>query len=170
MTRRVAAVDCGTNSLRLLLADVDPGRTGLTDVVRRMEIVRLGQGVDQTGRLAPEALARTMTVLRDYADVIARAGAQAVRMVATSATRDVGMQTRRDTAELTLALPGRGVRSSVLRLPGATDPLSSPVRVLAAGRAGLRRERARCAAWSSGSARRESCGEPASRHWPRSGC
>ena len=88
MTRRVAAVDCGTNSLRLLLADVDPGRTGLTNVVRRMEIVRLGQGVDQTGRLAPEALARTMTVLRDYADVIARAGAQAVRMVATSATRD----------------------------------------------------------------------------------
>jgi exopolyphosphatase / guanosine-5'-triphosphate,3'-diphosphate pyrophosphatase len=88
VTRRVAAVDCGTNSLRLLLADVDPGRTGLTDVVRRMEIVRLGQGVDQTGRLAPEALARTMAVLREYADVIARSGAQAVRMVATSATRD----------------------------------------------------------------------------------
>jgi exopolyphosphatase/pppGpp-phosphohydrolase len=88
VTRRVAAVDCGTNSLRLLLADVDPGQAGLTDVVRRMEIVRLGQGVDQTGRLAPEALARTMTVLREYADVIARSGAQAVRMVATSATRD----------------------------------------------------------------------------------
>ena len=82
MTRRVAAVDCGTNSLRLLLADIDPGRAGLTDVVRRMEIVRLGQGVDQTGRLAPEALARTMAVLREYADVIARSGAQAVRMVA----------------------------------------------------------------------------------------
>jgi exopolyphosphatase/guanosine-5'-triphosphate,3'-diphosphate pyrophosphatase len=88
VTRRVAAVDCGTNSLRLLLADIDPGRAGLTDVVRRMEIVRLGQGVDQTGRLAPEALARTMVVLREYADVIARSGAQAVRMVATSATRD----------------------------------------------------------------------------------
>ena len=88
MTRRVAAVDCGTNSLRLLLADIDPGRAGLTNVVRRMEIVRLGQGVDQTGRLAPEALARTMAVLREYADVIARSGAQAVRMVATSATRD----------------------------------------------------------------------------------
>jgi len=86
--RRVAAVDCGTNSLRLLLADVDPGRAELTDVIRRMEIVRLGQGVDQTGRLAPEALARTMAVLREYADVIARSGAQAVRMVATSATRD----------------------------------------------------------------------------------
>ena len=88
MTRRVAAVDCGTNSLRLLLADVDPGRAELTDVTRRMEIVRLGQGVDETGQLAPEALARTIAVLRDYADVIAGSGAQAVRMVATSATRD----------------------------------------------------------------------------------
>ncbi len=88
MTCRVAAVDCGTNSLRLLLADVDPGRAELTDVTRRMEIVRLGQGVDRTGRLAPEALARTIAVLRDYADIIADSGAQAVRMVATSATRD----------------------------------------------------------------------------------
>ncbi len=88
MTCRVAAVDCGTNSLRLLLADVDPGRAELTDVTRRMEIVRLGQGVDRTGRLAPEALARTIAVLRDYADIIAGSGAQAVRMVATSATRD----------------------------------------------------------------------------------
>ena len=88
MTCRVAAVDCGTNSLRLLLADVDLDRAELTDVARRMEIVRLGQGVDQTGRLAPEALARTVAVLRDYADAIAQSGAQAVRMVATSATRD----------------------------------------------------------------------------------
>jgi exopolyphosphatase / guanosine-5'-triphosphate,3'-diphosphate pyrophosphatase len=88
MTRRVAAVDCGTNSLRLLVADVDPGRSRLTDVARRMEIVRLGQGVDRTGRLAPEALARTAGVLRDYAAVIAASGAHAIRMVATSATRD----------------------------------------------------------------------------------
>ena len=88
MTRRVAAVDCGTNSLRLLVADVDPARAVLTDVTRRMEIVRLGQGVDRTGRLAPEALARTIAVLRDYAAVIGACGAQAVRMVATSATRD----------------------------------------------------------------------------------
>ncbi len=86
MTKRVAAVDCGTNSLRLLVADVGQGR--LTDVVRRMEIVRLGQGVDQTGRLAPQALDRTTAVLRDYADVITEAGARPVRMVATSATRD----------------------------------------------------------------------------------
>jgi exopolyphosphatase / guanosine-5'-triphosphate,3'-diphosphate pyrophosphatase len=96
MTRRVAAVDCGTNSLRLLVADVDLTRGELTDVVRRMEIVRLGQGVDQTGRLAPEALARTAAVLCDYADVVAATSARSVRMVATSATRDAS-----NTAEFT---------------------------------------------------------------------
>ena len=88
MPSRVAAVDCGTNSLRLLVADVDRDRAEVTDVARRMEVVRLGQGVDQTGRLAPEALDRTIGVLRDYAGIITRSGAQAVRMVATSATRD----------------------------------------------------------------------------------
>ena len=85
---RVAAVDCGTNSLRLLVADVDPGSRALSDVVRRMEIVRLGQGVDATGRLSAEALARTLRALRSYASVIHSASASAVRMVATSATRD----------------------------------------------------------------------------------
>ena len=129
MTRRVAAVDCGTNSLRLLLADVDPGRTGLTDVVRRMEIVRLGQGVDQTGRLAPEALARTMTVLRDYADVIARAGAQAVRMVATSATRDA--DNAADFVRLVKEVLGvapevlTGDEEAVLSFTGATGELAA---------------------------------------------
>jgi exopolyphosphatase/guanosine-5'-triphosphate,3'-diphosphate pyrophosphatase len=88
MAVRVAAVDCGTNALRLLVAEMDPGRARLTDVTRRIEIVRLGQGVDKTGLLAPEALARTMTVLREYADVIAASGTQAVRTAATSATRD----------------------------------------------------------------------------------
>ncbi len=85
---RVAAVDCGTNSLRLLVADVDTARGTLTDLDRRMEIVRLGQGVDATGRLAPEALARTLRALADYAAIIERAQVAAVRMVATSATRD----------------------------------------------------------------------------------
>jgi exopolyphosphatase/guanosine-5'-triphosphate,3'-diphosphate pyrophosphatase len=88
MTKRVAAIDCGTNSLRLLIADVDPVRHELSDVKRRMEIVRLGQGVDATGRLAPEALDRTMRMLASYAADIQAAGAVAVRMVATSATRD----------------------------------------------------------------------------------
>ena len=76
---RVAAIDCGTNSLRLLVADVDPAAGTLTDVDRRMEIVRLGQGVDATGRLAPAALARTMGALRSYAEIVAAAGATAVR-------------------------------------------------------------------------------------------
>ncbi|MGO8957711.1 MAG: exopolyphosphatase [Streptosporangiaceae bacterium] len=88
MTQRVAAIDCGTNSLRLLIADIDPARHSLTDVQRRMEIVRLGQGVDATGRLAPEALDRTFRVLAEYAAEITAAGARPVRMVATSAIRD----------------------------------------------------------------------------------
>jgi len=87
MTRRVAAIDCGTNSIRLLVADVDTARGRLADVDRRLEIVRLGEGVDRTGRLAPAALDRTIRALRGYADIIAGSAA-AVRMVATSATRD----------------------------------------------------------------------------------
>jgi len=88
MIRRVAAIDCGTNSLRLLIADADPASHQLVDVQRRMEIVRLGQGVDATGVLAPDALARTFHVLAEYASEIREAGATRVRMVATSATRD----------------------------------------------------------------------------------
>lgn len=83
---RVAAIDCGTNSVRLLVADI--GRDRLIDVERRMEIVRLGQGVDETGRLAPEALERTFAAMRGYAGLIERHGASSVRVVATSATRD----------------------------------------------------------------------------------
>ena len=86
--RRVAAIDCGTNSLRLLVADVDPARGQLADLHRQMEIVRLGQGVDATGRLAPEALERTFAVLERYEKTIKDSGACAVRLVATSATRD----------------------------------------------------------------------------------
>ena len=74
MMRRVAALDCGTNSLRLLVADIDVERQTLTDVDRRMEIVRLGQGVDTTGRLAPEALDRTMAALSGYAAAYLPAG------------------------------------------------------------------------------------------------
>ena len=83
---RVAAIDCGTNSIRLLVADIEGGH--LADLVRRMEIVRLGQGVDRTGVLAPAALARTIDALREYAAQIHALGADRVRMVATSATRD----------------------------------------------------------------------------------
>ena len=85
---RVAAIDCGTNSLRLLVADVGADRADLRDVHREMRIVRLGQGVDATGQLAPEALDRTRAALVDYAATLRRTGAERVRMVATSATRD----------------------------------------------------------------------------------
>lgn len=84
---RVAAVDCGTNSIRLLIADVIDGR--LRDVHREMRIVRLGQGVDATGEFAPEALARTRIALSAYAELMRRHDVGAVRMVATSAARDV---------------------------------------------------------------------------------
>ncbi|GAA1332059.1 Ppx/GppA phosphatase family protein [Pseudonocardia xinjiangensis] len=88
---RVAAIDCGTNSIRLLVADITTGEDGATeqrDVHREMRIVRLGQGVDATGEFAPEALERTHAALVDYAEVVRREGAERVRMVATSASRD----------------------------------------------------------------------------------
>ncbi|MGX5395170.1 Ppx/GppA phosphatase family protein [Streptomyces anulatus] len=85
---RVAAVDCGTNSIRLLVADVDPATGSFTELDRRMTIVRLGQGVDRTGRLAPEALERTFAACRAYAAVIEELGATRIRFVATSASRD----------------------------------------------------------------------------------
>ncbi|HUB53526.1 MAG TPA: Ppx/GppA phosphatase family protein, partial [Mycobacterium sp.] len=85
---RVGAIDCGTNSIRLLIADVRDGR--LRDVHREMRIVRLGQGVDATGRFAPDALERTRVALVDYAALCAANGVDRIRMVATSATRDAG--------------------------------------------------------------------------------
>src|SRR5262249_27246116 len=85
---RVAATDCGPNSVRLLVADVNQAAGRLSDVDRRLEIVRLGQGVDATGRLAADALARTLHVLRSYRQIIEEASASATRLVATSATRD----------------------------------------------------------------------------------
>jgi exopolyphosphatase/guanosine-5'-triphosphate,3'-diphosphate pyrophosphatase len=85
---RVGAIDCGTNSIRLLIADVADGV--LRDVHREMRIVRLGEGVDATGQFAPAALARTGAVLAEYADELRVHGVQRVRMVATSAARDAG--------------------------------------------------------------------------------
>ncbi|GAB2989862.1 Ppx/GppA phosphatase family protein [Saccharothrix stipae] len=88
---RVAAIDCGTNSIRLLVADVttsDSGERLLRDVHREMRVVRLGQGVDATGELHPDAIARTRAALVDYTNVLRRKGTERVRMVATSATRD----------------------------------------------------------------------------------
>jgi exopolyphosphatase/guanosine-5'-triphosphate,3'-diphosphate pyrophosphatase len=85
---RVAAIDCGTNSIRLLVADLRDG--GKTDLHREMRIVRLGQGVDRTGLLAPEALERTRVAVEDYAATCRELGVERTRFVATSATRDAG--------------------------------------------------------------------------------
>lgn len=84
---RVAAIDCGTNSIRLLIADQGPD--GLSEVDRRLELVRLGQDVDRTGVFHPDALRRTFTAIDDYAERIKAAGVERVRFVATSASRDV---------------------------------------------------------------------------------
>ncbi|WP_432959022.1 exopolyphosphatase [Micromonospora haikouensis] len=88
----MAAIDCGTNSIRLLVADLPDPSAGpdapLVDLSRRMEIVRLGQGVDKTGRLAPEAIERTRVALASYAAEIDALGVDRVRMCATSASRD----------------------------------------------------------------------------------
>lgn len=88
--RRVAIIDCGTNTIRLLIAD-DDGRGGLTELDRRMEMVRLGQGVDATGAFHLDALERTFAATERYAQVIKDFGVpqELIRFVATSASRDV---------------------------------------------------------------------------------
>lgn len=83
---RVAAIDCGTNSIRLLIADIHDG--SFKEVIRRMEVVRLGQGVDKNKAFDPEAIERTLKVTADYARVIASKGVEKIRFCATSATRD----------------------------------------------------------------------------------
>jgi exopolyphosphatase/guanosine-5'-triphosphate,3'-diphosphate pyrophosphatase len=85
---RVAAIDCGTNSTRLLIAESSNERRGFTIVDRRMHITRLGQGVNATKLLAPEAIERTAAVLRDYRAAMEELGVDRVRITATSAARD----------------------------------------------------------------------------------
>lgn len=84
---RVGAIDCGTNSIRLLIADLENG--GLTDIERVMTVVRLGEGVDQTGEFSAAALERTFTAIDRYAELIRKHQPQRIRFVATSASRDV---------------------------------------------------------------------------------
>jgi exopolyphosphatase/guanosine-5'-triphosphate,3'-diphosphate pyrophosphatase len=141
---RVAAVDCGTNSIRLLVADVDE-QGALHDVCREMRVVRLGQGVDATGRLAPEAIERTRIALSEYAGMIADAGATAIRMVATSATRDAS--NREDFFSMTrevlgAVIPGAGAevitgdeeaRLSFNGAVGELDPSQGPFVVVDLG-------------------------------------
>lgn len=140
---RLAGIDCGTNSIRLLIADVVDGR--LRDVHRETRIVRLGQGVDATGQFAPEAIARTRQALTDYAALLRRHRVERVRMVATSAARDVA---NRDvffamTAEvLGAAVPGAvaevitGAEEAALSFRGAVgelDPAAGPFVVVDLG-------------------------------------
>jgi exopolyphosphatase/guanosine-5'-triphosphate,3'-diphosphate pyrophosphatase len=85
---RVAVVDCGTNSIRLLIAEAGPD--GMRELDRRTEIVRLGQGVDATGEFHPDALTRTLVATEAYAALVRDAGVppERIRFVATSASRD----------------------------------------------------------------------------------
>ncbi len=125
---RVAAIDCGTNSIRLLVADVPPEGPH-TDLLRRMEVVRLGQGVDATGRLAPEAIERTRRVLAEYTAQAGGLGADRVRMVATSATRDAA--NRHEFEAMVIATLGRrpdvatGLEEAELSFLGATASLDA---------------------------------------------
>jgi exopolyphosphatase/guanosine-5'-triphosphate,3'-diphosphate pyrophosphatase len=125
---RVASIDCGTNSIRLLVADV-PREGAHTDVLRRMEVVRLGEGVDATGQLAPRAIERTRRVLAEYADAARELGTTDVRMVATSASRDAANRT--DFEDMVVATLGRlpdvvtGREEAELSFLGATASLDA---------------------------------------------
>lgn len=137
---RVAAVDCGTNSIRLLIHDTETG-----EVSRRNTIVRLGQGVDETGQFAPEAIERTRVALADYVDEMQRENVTRVRMVATSATRDAA--NRENFFAMTRELLGRiqpgavaevitGEEEAALSFAGATadiDPARGPFCVIDLG-------------------------------------
>ncbi|MFV8162686.1 exopolyphosphatase [Mycobacterium sp. 134] len=114
---RVGAIDCGTNSIRLLIADVVDGK--LRDVHREMRVVRLGQGVDATGQFAPEALARTESALADYVALMAESSVTAVRMVATSAARDAG--NRDEFFAMTARLLGKVVPGSLAEVITGTE-------------------------------------------------
>lgn len=116
-SHRVGAIDCGTNSIRLLIADVVDGK--LRDVHREMRVVRLGQGVDATGQFAPEALARTESALDDYVALMAEHSVTAVRMVATSAARDAG--NRDEFFAMTARLLGKVVPGSVAEVITGTE-------------------------------------------------
>jgi exopolyphosphatase/guanosine-5'-triphosphate,3'-diphosphate pyrophosphatase len=128
---RVAAVDIGTNSTRLLVADVDAGGNGaLRTIERQTRITRLGQGVDASRRLHPDAIERTVTVLRDYGERIRALGAARVRMTATSASRDAANREEffalaRDAVGVTPELIS-GAEEGALTFAGATAGLDVP--------------------------------------------
>ena len=118
---RVAAIDCGTNSIRLLIADRTDGdgQPRLSDLHREMRIVRLGEGVDATGRFAAEALARTRSALADYAALLRHYEVPKVRMVATSATRDAA--NREDFFAMTAEVLGSAIPGAVAEVITGTE-------------------------------------------------
>ena len=123
---RVAAIDCGTNSIRLLIADIHDGQ--FKEVHRQMEVVRLGQGVDKNKAFDPEAIERTLKVTGEYAQVIAAKGVEAVRFCATSATRDASnRQIFIDGVKAILGIEPEvipGEEEAALSFMGATKELS----------------------------------------------
>ena len=86
--KRVAALDCGTNSIRLLIAEENPEASAFIEISRKMSIVKLGEGVDKNKAFLPDAISRTLTALKVFAADIAEAKVEQVRFCATSATRD----------------------------------------------------------------------------------
>ena len=127
MSRSVAAIDCGTNSIRLLVAQVDDSSGLLVDLTRQMRIVRLGEGIDATGRLSETALARTFAAIEEYRTLVDAHEVQALRFVATSATRDA--QNRDDFVSGVRGLLGvepeviSGAEEAALSFAGATGQL-----------------------------------------------
>jgi len=85
---KIAAIDCGTNSIRLLIMDYQKAGQSLTEIIREMRIVRLGEGVDQTKSFSEAALIRTKAAIEEYAKLIEHYSVEKIRFVATSATRD----------------------------------------------------------------------------------
>lgn len=147
MSEIVAAVDCGTNSTRLLVARLDPagdgrpdGAPSITTLDRRMEITRLGRGVDGDGALRADAIERTVEVLRRYREVMDAHGVTRVRATATSAARDAANRDDFfDAAEAVLGARPElltGEEEAALSFAGATaelDPAEGPFLVVDIG-------------------------------------
>ncbi len=126
---RVAAVDCGTNTIKLLVADLDPDSGEAQELVRESRMVRLGQGVDSTGRLADEALARVFAAVEEFAAFVEPHAVERTRFCATSAARDAenadvfraGVEARLGVVPEVVS----GAEEAVLSFSGAVRPLAT---------------------------------------------
>lgn len=137
---RVAAFDCGTNSLRLLVADLDPENGTAQELVREMRVVRLGQGVDRTGRIAEAALVRTFAALDELMELVVSHDVHRIRFAATSAARDAensaefaaGVR-RRTGVDLEILDGQTEAHATFLGATRALPPMSSPLLVIDIG-------------------------------------